>query len=151
MWQLHEGMIFLFRKHLCWSLSDTYVMFMNSDRYFFLPFFDVFCAEVCPVCRQKSRHVYNVGIANDVNANPISKYDEVQLLGLNLGLSRDVCKPMVGSAVKDSWWTNQEGLFCPLSWKTLRLQLLFYFNALSLPTRVYVALRKSIHFREIFE
>ena len=84
------------------SLSDTYVMLMNSDRSFFLPFFDVFCAEVQPVRRQKSRHVHNVGITNDVNMNPMSKNDEVRLLGLNLGLSRDVCEPMVGSAVKDS-------------------------------------------------
>ena len=28
----------------------------------------------------------------------MSKNDEVLLLGLNLGLSRDVCEPMVGSA-----------------------------------------------------
>ena len=48
-------------------------MFMNSDRYFFLPFFDVFWAEVHPVRRQKSRHVYNVRSTNDVNMNPISK------------------------------------------------------------------------------
>ena len=77
-------------------------MFMNSDRYFFLPFFDVFCAEVRPVRGQRSRHVYNLGITNDVNVNPMSKNDEVRLLGMNLGLSRDVCEPMVGSAVKDS-------------------------------------------------
>ena len=61
-----------------------------------------FCAEVHPVRRQKSRHVYNVGITNDVNVNLMSKNDEVQLLGLNLGLSSDVCEPMVGSVVKDS-------------------------------------------------
>ena len=46
---------------------------MNSDRYFCLPFFDVFCAEVHPVRRQKLRHVCNVGTTNDVNENPISK------------------------------------------------------------------------------
>ena len=46
-------------------------MFVNSDRYFCLPFFDVFCAEVHPV--QKSRHVYNVGTTNNVNMNLISK------------------------------------------------------------------------------
>ena len=34
---------------------------------------------------------------------------------------------------------------------TPHVQWLFYFNALSLPNHVYVALRKSIHFREIFE
>ena len=147
MWQLHEGMFFLFRKRLCWSLSDTYVMFMNSERYFFVPFFDVFCAEVHPVRRQKSSHVYNVGITNDVNVNPMSENDEVRLLGLNLGLSRDVCEPMVGSAVKDSWWTNQEGFFCPLSRKTRRLQWLFYFNALSLPNHVciYICSAAKIH------
>ena len=61
-----------------------------------------FCAEVHPVHRQKSRHVYNVGITNDKNVNPMSKNDEVRLLVLNLGLSCDVCEPMVGSAVKDS-------------------------------------------------
>ena len=43
-----------------------------------------------------------MGITNDVNVNPMSKNDEVRLLGLNLGLSRDVCEPMVGSVVKDS-------------------------------------------------
>ena len=26
MWQLHEGMFFSFRKRLCWSSSDTYVI-----------------------------------------------------------------------------------------------------------------------------
>ena len=34
------------------------------------------------------------------NVNPMSKNDEFRLLGLNLGLSRDFCEPMVGSAVK---------------------------------------------------
>ena len=43
-----------------------YVKFSTSDRDYFLPFFDVFCAEVQPVRRQKSGHVYNVGITNDV-------------------------------------------------------------------------------------
>ena len=122
MWQLHEGMFFLFRKRLCWCLSDTYVMFMNSDRYFFLPFSMFFCAEVDPVRRQKSRHVMPcfVGITNDVNVNPMSKNDEVRLLGLNLGLSRDV-----------NLWTNGR-IGCKrflmdqsrrvVSWKTRRLQ-----------------------------
>ena len=32
--------------------------------------------------------------------NPMSKNDEFRLLGLNLGLSRDFCEPMVGSDVK---------------------------------------------------
>ena len=50
-----------------------YVKFRTSDRDYFLPFFDVVCAEVHPVRRQKSRHVYNVGTTNDVNMNPISK------------------------------------------------------------------------------
>ena len=71
-----EGMFFLFRKRLCWSSRVTYVKHMNFDHYFFLPFFEVFCAEVHvvhPVSRQKSRHVYNVGTTNDVNVNPISK------------------------------------------------------------------------------
>ena len=72
-----------------------------------------FCAEVHPVRRQKSHHVYNVGITNDVNVNLMSKNDEVRLLGLNLGLSRDVFEPMVGSVVKDSWWTNQERAVLP--------------------------------------
>ena len=34
--------------------------------------------------------------------DPMSKSDEVRLLGLNLGLSGDVCEPVVGSVVKDS-------------------------------------------------
>ena len=50
-----------------------YVKFRASDRNYFLPFFDVFYAEVHPIRRQKSRHVYNVGTTNDVNVNPISK------------------------------------------------------------------------------
>ena len=37
---------------------------------------------------------------------------------------------------KNSWWTNQEELLCPLSRKTRRVQWLFYFNALSLPNHV---------------
>ena len=88
-------------------------MFMNSDHYFFLPFSMFFVPTYTPFADRSHamwRHVYNVGITNDVNVNPMSKNDEVRLLGLNLGLSRDVCEPMVGSAVKDSWWTNQEGL-----------------------------------------
>ena len=53
---------------------------MNSDRYFCLPFFDVFCAEVHPVRRQKLRHVCNVGTTNDVNENPIKS--ETETLGV---------------------------------------------------------------------
>ena len=145
MWQLHEGMFFLFRKRLCWSLSDTYVMFMNSDRYFFLPFFDVFCAEVHPVRRQKSCHV-----------TPCLQCGNHQWRK---------CEPDVkkwwGSATRlesrlVTWclWTNGR-IGCKrflmdqsrrvVSRKTHRLQWLFYFNALSLPNHV------CIHFREIFE
>ena len=58
-----------------------YVKLRTSDRDYFLLFFDVFCAEVHPVRRQKSRHVYNVGTTNDVNVNPISK-SETETLGV---------------------------------------------------------------------
>ena len=79
----------------------------------FLTFFDVFWAEVHPVRRQKSRHVYNVGITNDVNVNPMSKRWWGLATRLESRLSRNVCEPVVGSVVKDSWWTNQERTVLP--------------------------------------
>ena len=92
----------VFVLNVYWSSVDMYAKLSTSDRDYFLPFFDVFCVEIHPVRRQKSRHVYNVRITNDVNVNPMSKNDVVRLLGLNLGLSCDVCEPMVGLVVKDS-------------------------------------------------
>ena len=57
------------------------------------------------------------------NVNPMSKNDEVRLLGL----SRDVCEPMVGSVDKDSWWTNHRPEnFQLFSW--FQLFLLFKFT-----------------------
>ena len=76
--------------------------------WLFLTFFRYFLCGGTPHSQTESRHVYNVGITNDVNVYPMSKNDDVWLLGLNLGLSHDVCEPMVGSVVKDSWRTNQE-------------------------------------------
>ena len=134
-------------------LVDMYVKLSTSDSDYFLPFFDVFCVEVHPVRRQKSRHVYNVGITNDVNVNPVSKNDDVRLLSLNLDLSRDVCEPVVGSVVKILDGPIKKGLFCPLSRKTCRMQCFFFIlmNCRCQIMCVHVALQKSIHFREIFE
>ena len=64
--QMYEILRCFCFKHLYWSLGDMYVKFSTSNRDYFLPFFDVFCAEVQPARRQKSGHVYNVGITNDV-------------------------------------------------------------------------------------
>ena len=94
--QMYEILQCFSFKCLYWSLVDMYVKLRTSDRDYFLPFFNVSCAEVHLVGRQKSRHVYNVGITNDVNVIQVSKNDEVQLLSL----SRDICEPMVGLAVK---------------------------------------------------
>ena len=127
-----------------------YVKLSTSDRDYFLPFFDIFCAEVHPVRRQKSHQVYNVGITNDVNVNLMSKTYEVRLLGLNLGLSRDVCEPTIGSVVKDSWWTNQERAVLP-SFPKKHTSCNGFILMHCRCQIIHVALRKSIHFREIFE
>ena len=124
MWQLHEGMFFSFRKRVCWSLVIRMLyrwipiaIFSYLFSMFFVPRYTPFAD------RARSHAMFTMCDGNHqwCNVNPMWKNDELRLLGLNLGLSRDVCEPMVGSAVKDSWWTNQEELFCPLSRKTRRV------------------------------
>ena len=73
----------------------------------FLTFFQCFLCGGTPRSHTEVMP-YSVGITNAVNVDPMSKNYEVRILGLNLGLSRDVCEPMVGLVVRDSWWTNQE-------------------------------------------
>ena len=85
------------------------------------------------------------------NVNLMSKNDKVRLLGLNLGLSRDVCEPMVGSAVKDSWWTNQEELFCPLSQKHAACNDGFILMHCRRQIMCVCSAAKIHYFREIFE
>ena len=83
----------------------------------------------------------------------MSKNDEVRLLGLNLGLSHDVCEPMVGSVVKYSWRTNQEkGCFALFLEKYATCNGCFILMHCRCQIMcVHVPLWKSIHFREIFE
>ena len=57
-------------------------MFMNSDRYFSYPFFYVFCAEVHPVRRQKSRHVYNTGGNHQRRKREPDLKSETEMLGV---------------------------------------------------------------------
>ena len=108
--QMYEILRCFCLRCLYWSLVDMYVKLSTSRlwSWLFLTILRYFLCGGTPHSQTESRHVYNVGITSDVNVNPMSKNEEVWLLGLNLGLSHDVCEPMVGSVVKDSWWTNQE-------------------------------------------
>ena len=127
-----ETFMLVFKWYVCYIDEFRSLFFSYLFSMFFVPRYTPFAD------RARSHAMFTMWDRNHQwrIVNPMSKNDEVRLLGLNLGLSRDVCEPMVGSAVKDSWWTNQEKLFCPLSQKTRRVQLLFYFNALSLPNHV---------------
>ena len=47
-------------KHLYWSLVDMYVKLSTSDHDYFLTFFDIFCAEVHPVRRDRSHAMFTI-------------------------------------------------------------------------------------------
>ena len=68
-------------------------------------------------------------------------------------LSHEVCQPMVGSILKDSWWTNQERAVMPsFSKKHAACNCCFILmNCQCQIMYVHVVPRKSFHFREIFD
>ena len=66
-------------------------------------------------------------------------------------LSQDVCQPMVGSVLKDSWWTNQERAVMPSFSKNTPRATVVLMHCHCQIMLVHVAPRKSIHFGEIFD
>ena len=73
MWQLHEGMFFLFRKCLCWSLSDTYVIYIDEFwSLYFLTFFQ------CFLCRGTPRS--QIYVPTCIHLFPHARTDTIQVV-----------------------------------------------------------------------
>ena len=116
-------------------------------------FIFIFCAEVHPFRRQESRHVYNVGITNDVNVNPMSKNWWGSATRLE---SRLVtwCMWTNGRIGCKRFLTDQsrKGCFALFLEKYAACNGCFILMHCRCKIMcVHVSLWKSIHFREIFE